>query len=194
VKRICVFAGSSPGANDAYRNAAIDLGEALAERDVELVYGGGCVGLMGVLADAALARGGRVIGVIPHTLMVREVGHRALTELHVVDSMHERKAMMAELSEGFIALPGGFGTLEEMFEILTWAQLGLHGHPCGLLNVEGYFDSLLAFLDHSVEQAFVRDAHRAMLLVDDSPRSLLDRFAAYRAPVVAKWLQRSAQT
>ncbi len=194
MKRICVFAGSSPGANDAYRNAAIDLGEALAERDVELVYGGGCVGLMGVLADAALARGGRVIGVIPHTLMVREVGHRALTELHVVDSMHERKAMMAELSEGFIALPGGFGTLEEMFEILTWAQLGLHGHPCGLLNVEGYFDSLLAFLDHSVEQAFVRDAHRAMLLVDDSPRSLLDRFAAYRAPVVAKWLQRSAQT
>lgn len=194
MKRICVFAGSSPGANDAYRRSAIELGEALADRDIELVYGGGCVGLMGVLADAALARGGRVIGVIPHTLMVREVGHRALTELHVVDSMHERKAMMAELSEGFIALPGGFGTLEEMFEILTWAQLGLHGHPCGLLNVEGYFDSLLAFLDHSVEQAFVRDTHRAMLLVDDSPRSLLDRFAAYRAPVVAKWLQRSAQT
>ncbi len=194
MKRICAFAGSSPGAYDAYRKAAIELGEALAERDVELVYGGGCVGLMGVLADAALARGGRVIGVIPHTLMVREVGHRGLTELHVVDSMHERKAMMAELSEGFIALPGGFGTLEEMFEILTWAQLGLHGHPCGLLNVEGYFDSLLAFLDHSVEQAFVRDAHRAMLLVDDSPHSLLDRFAAYRAPVVAKWLQRSAQT
>ena len=194
MKRICVFAGSSPGANDAYRKAAVELGEALAERDVELVYGGGCVGLMGVLADAALARGGRVIGVIPHTLMLREVGHRALTELHVVDSMHERKAMMAELSDGFIALPGGFGTLEETFEILTWAQLGLHGHPCGLLNVEGYFDSLLAFLDHSVQQAFVRDAHRAMLLVDDSPRSLLDRFAAYRAPVVAKWLQRSAQT
>lgn len=194
MKRICVFAGSSPGANDAYRSAAVELGEALAARDIELVYGGGCVGLMGVLADAALARGGRVIGVIPHTLMVREVGHRALTELHVVDSMHERKAMMAELSEGFIALPGGFGTLEEMFEILTWAQLGLHGHPCGLLNVEGYFDSLLAFLDHSVQEAFVRDAHRAMLLVDDSPQSLLDRFAAYRAPVVAKWLQRSAQT
>jgi uncharacterized protein (TIGR00730 family) len=194
VKRICVFAGSSPGANDAYRKAAVELGEALAERDVELVYGGGCVGLMGVLADAALARGGRVTGVIPHTLMLREVGHRALTELHVVDSMHERKAMMAELSDGFIALPGGFGTLEETFEILTWAQLGLHGHPCGLLNVEGYFDSLLAFLDHSVQEAFLRDVHRAMLLVEDSPRSLLDRFAAYRAPVVAKWLQRSAQT
>jgi uncharacterized protein (TIGR00730 family) len=194
VKRICVFAGSSPGANDAYRSAAVELGEALAARDIELVYGGGCVGLMGVLADAALARGGRVTGVIPHTLMVREVGHRALTELHVVDSMHERKAKMAELSEGFIALPGGFGTLEELFEILTWAQLGLHGHPCGLLNVNGYFDSLLAFLDHSVQEAFVRDAHRGMLLVDDTPQSLLDRFAAYRAPVVAKWLQRSAQT
>lgn len=194
MKRICVFAGSSPGANDAYRSAAVELGEALAARDIELVYGGGCVGLMGVLADAALARGGRVTGVIPHTLMVREVGHRALTELHVVDSMHERKAKMAELSEGFIALPGGFGTLEELFEILTWAQLGLHGHPCGLLNVNGYFDSLLAFLDHSVQEAFVRDAHRGMLLVDDTPQSLLDRFAAYRAPVVAKWLQRSAQT
>ncbi len=194
MKRICVFAGSSPGTNDAYQKAAVELGEALAERDVELVYGGGCVGLMGVLADAALARGGRVIGVIPHTLMVREVGHRALTELHVVDSMHQRKAMMAELSDGFIALPGGFGTLEEMFEILTWAQLGLHGHPCGLLNVEGYFDALLAFLEHAVQQAFVRDAHRAMLLVDDLPRRLLDRFAAYRAPTVQKWLLRSAQT
>lgn len=174
--------------------AAVELGGALAARGIELVYGGGCVGLMGVLADAALAGGGRVIGVIPHTLMAREVGHRGLTDLHVVDSMHERKAMMAELSDGFIALPGGFGTLEEMFEILTWAQLGLHTHPCGVLNVEGYFDSLLAFLDHSVSEAFVREAHRSMLLVDDSPHRLLDRFAAYRAPTVEKWLQRSAQT
>jgi uncharacterized protein (TIGR00730 family) len=194
VKRICVFAGSSSGANEEYRMAAVELGGALAARGIELVYGGGCVGLMGVLADAALAGGGRVIGVIPHTLMAREVGHRGLTDLHVVDSMHERKAMMAELSDGFIALPGGFGTLEEMFEILTWAQLGLHTHPCGVLNVEGYFDSLLAFLDHSVSEAFVREAHRSMLLVDDSPHRLLDRFAAYRAPTVEKWLQRSAQT
>ncbi len=194
MKRICVFAGSSPGANEEYRLAAVELGGALAARGIELVYGGGCVGLMGVLADAALARGGRVIGVIPHTLMVREVGHRGLTDLHVVDSMHDRKAMMAELSDGFIALPGGFGTLEETFEILTWAQLGLHAHPCGVLNVEGYFDSLLAFLDHSVSEAFVREAHRSMLLVDDSPHRLLDRFAAYRAPTVEKWLQRSAQT
>ena len=194
MKRICVFAGSSPGANDTYRMAAVELGEALAGSGIELVYGGGCVGLMGVLADAALARGGRVTGVIPHTLMVREVGHRGLTDLRVVESMHERKAMMAELSDGFIALPGGFGTLEETFEILTWAQLGLHAHPCGLLNIDGYFDALLAFLDRSVNEAFVREAHRAMLLVDDSPRRLLDRFAAYRAPTVEKWLQRSAQT
>ena len=194
MKRICVFAGSSPGANDTYRKAAVELGEALAGSGIELVYGGGCVGLMGVLADAALARGGRVTGIIPHTLMVREVGHRGLTELRVVESMHERKAIMAELSEGFIALPGGFGTLEETFEILTWGQLGLHAHPCGLLNIDGYFDALLAFLDHSVNEAFVREVHRAMLLVDDSPRRLLDRFAAYRAPTVEKWLQRSAQT
>ena len=194
MNRICVFAGSSFGANGAYREAAVALADVLAERRIELVYGGGCVGLMGVLADAMLARGGRVIGVIPHTLMVREVGHRGLTELRVVDSMHERKATMAELSDGFVALPGGFGTLEETFEILTWAQLGLHGHPCGLLNIGGYFDALLAFLDHSVQQAFVRDAHRAMLLVDESPRRLLDRFSTYRSPNVEKWLQRSEQT
>ena len=194
MKRICVFAGSSFGTNAAYRDAAVALADALAHRGIELVYGGGCVGLMGVLADAMLARGGRVIGVIPHTLMVREVGHRGLTELKVVGSMHERKAAMAELSDAFGALPGGFGTLEETFEILTWAQLGLHGHPCGLLNIAGYFDSLLTFLDHSVQQAFVGDAHRAMLLVDESPRRLLDRFAAYRSPNVEKWLQRSEQT
>ena len=189
-----MFAGSSSGINTAHRDAAVALADALADRGIELVYGGGCVGLMGVLADAMLARGGRVIGVIPHTLMVREVGHRGLTDLKIVDSMHERKAMMAELSDGFIALPGGFGTLEELFEILTWAQLGLHAHPCGALNVDGYFDSLLRFLDHALDQGFVRSAHRGMLLVDDDPRELLDRFVQYRAPTIAKWLQRSAQT
>ena len=194
MKRICVFAGSSAGVDDAYRRVAISLADALAGRGIDLVYGGGCIGLMGVLADAMLARGGRVIGVIPETLMVREVGHRGLTELKVVDSMHERKATMAELSDGFIALPGGFGTLEELFEVLTWAQLGLHGHPCGVLNVAGYFDALLAFLDHARGQGFVRDEHHKMLLVDDAAPRLLDRFAAYRAPVVAKWLTRSAQT
>ena len=194
MKRICVFAGSSAGVDDAYRRVAISLADELAGRGIELVYGGGCVGLMGVLADAMLARGGRVIGVIPETLMVREVGHRGLTELKVVDSMHERKATMAELSDGFIALPGGFGTLEELFEVLTWAQLGLHGHPCGVLNVAGYFDALFAFLDHARGQGFVRDAHHEMLLVDEAAPRLLDRFAAYRAPVVAKWLTRSVQT
>lgn len=194
MKRICVFAGSNAGVDDAYRRVAISLADALAVRGIELVYGGGCIGLMGVLADAMLARGGRVIGVIPETLMVREVGHRGLTDLKVVDSMHERKATMAALSDGFIALPGGFGTLEELFEVLTWAQLGLHGHPCGVLNVAGYFDALLAFLDHARGQGFVRDVHHEMLLVDDAAPRLLDRFAGYRAPVVAKWLTRSAQT
>ena len=194
VKRICVFAGSSSGSNVAHHDAAVALAEALAERGFELVYGGGCVGLMGVLADAMLARGGRVIGVIPHTLMVREVGHRGLTELKVVDSMHERKALMAELSDGFIALPGGFGTLEELFEILTWAQLGLHGRPCGVLNIAGYYDALLQFLDHAHDEAFVRAQHRSMLLVADDPRDLLDEFERYRAPTTEKWLQRSAQT
>ena len=192
--RICVFAGSSSGENKRHRDAAVALADELARRGVELVYGGGCIGLMGVIADAMLARGGRVTGVIPHTLMVREVGHRGLTDLKVVDSMHERKALMAELSDGFIALPGGFGTLEELFEILTWAQLGLHGHPCGVLNVDGYFDGLFEFLDHAVAEGFVRNAHRQMLLVDDDPRRLLDAFSQYRAPALAKWLDRSAQT
>jgi uncharacterized protein (TIGR00730 family) len=194
MKRICVFAGSSLGVNPVHRDAAVALAQALADRGVELVYGGGCIGLMGVLADAMLARGGRVTGVIPHTLMVREVGHRGLTDLKVVDSMHERKALMAELSDGFIALPGGFGTLEELFEVLTWAQLGLHGHPCGALNVAGYFDGLFQFLDHALGEGFLRSAHREMLLVDDDPRRLLERFAQYRPPAVAKWLERSAQT
>jgi uncharacterized protein (TIGR00730 family) len=189
-----VFAGSSGGVDVAHRDAAVALADALARRGLELVYGGGCVGLMGVLADAMLARGGRVIGVIPHTLMVREVGHRGLTELKVVESMHERKAMMAELADGFIALPGGFGTLEELFEILTWAQLGLHGRPCGVLNIGGYYDALLNFLDHAHAQGFVRAEHRSMLLVADDARDLLDQFAHYRAPTTETWLRRSEQT
>jgi uncharacterized protein (TIGR00730 family) len=188
VKRICVFAGSSAGNVDVYRTAAIALAEALSARGIELVYGGGCVGLMGVLADAMLARGGRVIGVIPQALVAREVGHHGVSELRIVESMHERKATMAELSDGFIALPGGFGTLEEMFEVLTWGQLGLHERPCGLLNVAGYFDGLLGFLDHARGQGFVNSSHRAMLLVDADPGRLLARFAGYRAPAVDKWL------
>ncbi len=194
VKRICVFTGSSVGVNAAHRDAAVALAEVLVERDIELVYGGGCVGLMGVLADAVLARGGRVTGVIPQALMLREVGHRGLTELKVVGSMHERKATMAQLSNGFIALPGGFGTLEELFEILTWAQLGLHQQPCGVLNADRYYDALLQFLEHALAQGFVCREHRDMLLVEDDPTRLLDRFENYRAPAVGKWLSVSAQT
>jgi uncharacterized protein (TIGR00730 family) len=194
VKRICVFAGSSAGTDLIFRTAAVDLAAALAASNIELVYGGGCVGLMGVLADAMLARDGRVTGVIPQALLEREVGHRSVTELKVVGSMHERKATMAAMSDGFIALPGGFGTLEELFEVLTWAQLGLHRHPCGLLNVAGYFDGLLEFLDHAKAEGFVNATHRDMLLVDADPARLIDRFIDYQAPVVDKWLTKAKDT
>ncbi len=188
MRRICVFTGSSTGHNDAHRRATIAFAQTLAARGIELVYGGGCVGLMGVLADAMLAAGGRVIGVIPRTLMVREVGHRGLTELKIVESMHQRKAEMVALSDGFVALPGGFGTLDEMFEALTWAQLGVHAHPCGALNSDGYYDALIAFLDHAVAQGFLRPEHRALWLVEHEPGRLLDRFAAYRPPSIETWL------
>ncbi len=146
---------------------------------------------MGALADAALSEGGRVVGVMPQALVAKEVAHRGLTELRVVKSMHERKAMMAELSDGFVALPGGWGTLEEFFEVLTWGQLGLHQKPCGLLNIQGYFDGLLAFVDHSIGEGFVRREYRSMILVSDSPGELLDGMAAYKAPVVQKWIEPS---
>jgi uncharacterized protein (TIGR00730 family) len=188
VRRVCVFSGSSTGNNPRHRRTTVELAQVLAARRLELVYGGGCVGLMGVLADAMLAAGGRVIGVIPRTLMQREVGHRGLTELKVVDSMHERKAEMVALSDGFIALPGGFGTLDETFEALTWAQLGVHARPVGVLNSDGFFDALLEYLDRAVAEGFVRHEHRAMWLVDDDPARLLDRFADYRAPSIEKWL------
>ena len=187
MKRICVDCGSSPGIDPAYSEAARRLGRALAERKYELVYGGAHVGLMGDVADAALKAGGIVIGVIPKSF-ANKVSHQGLTELHVVDSMHERKAMMFDLSDGFIALPGGFGTLEEIAEVLTWAQLGLHKKPCGLLNVCGYFDLLLAFLDQAVCQGFIRREHRDMLLVSNDAGELLDGFTSYQAPNVEKWV------
>jgi uncharacterized protein (TIGR00730 family) len=190
LSRICVFCGSSPGALPAYAEAAVELGRTIASRGVGLVYGGGSVGIMGVIADAALRAGGEVIGVIPRALWEREVGHTALTELRVVGSMHERKSQMADLADAFVALPGGVGTLEEFFEIWTWAMLGLHRKPCGLLNVAGYYAPLLAFLDHSVEQGFVREAHRAIVLVDNDPRALLARLAEYQSPVTARWIDR----
>lgn len=190
--RICVFTGSSPGARPEYASAAESLAQELVSRNFELVYGGANVGLMGVLADAVLGLGGRVIGVIPESLASKEVAHRGLSELRIVSSMHERKAQMAELASGFVALPGGIGTLEETFEILTWAQLGMHEKPCGLLNVAGYYDRLVEFLEHSVKERFLRDAHRGMLLVERDPKRLLDAFSRYAPPVVEKWLDRDA--
>jgi hypothetical protein len=168
--------------------AASELGKLFAARGIELVYGGARVGLMGALADAVLAEAGRVTGVIPRALVEKEVAHSGLTDLRIVTSMHQRKALMADLSDAFVALPGGWGTLEEMFEILTWAQLGLHRKPCGLLNVQGYFDRLLAFLDHTVEQGFVRREYRSLLAVSDAPAALLDALPAQTPPVVEKWI------
>ena len=191
MKRICVFAGSSRGAREEYASAAQQLARELVAQGYEVVYGGGKVGMMGVMADAALGAGGKVIGVIPKALLAKEIAHSGLTELRVVDSMHERKAMMAELSVGFIALPGGLGTMEEFFEVLTWSQLGLHAKPCGLLNVSGYFDPLLAFLDSTVSERFVKSEHRALVITSTSPTELLARLAAYRPPHVEKWIDRS---
>ena len=188
MKRICVFCGSSNGTDPAYADAARRLGATLARRGLELVYGGGTVGLMGTVANAALEAGGRVIGVIPKALQLRELAHVKLSSLHVTGSMHERKAKMAELSQGYIALPGGLGTLEEFAEIVTWAQLGIHSRPCGLLDVKGYYQPLVAFLDHAVKEGFVSPLHRQLILVDTDPDALLDRFAAWKAPQIEKWV------
>jgi uncharacterized protein (TIGR00730 family) len=190
LNRVCVFCGSSPGANPAYRDAARRVGRELARRGLALVYGGGNVGLMGVLADAALDAGGHVIGVIPDALMAKEVGHRGLPDLRIVGSMHERKALMAELTDGFIALPGGVGTFEEFFEIVTWAQLGLHAKPCALLNVNGFFDPLLRLLDHAVEERFVKPEHRAIIVVEPDIAPLLDCMARHHVPPQPKWIDR----
>lgn len=190
---VCVFAGSSPGARPEYAAAARTLGRSLAGEGIALIYGGGSVGLMGILADEALAEGGSVIGVIPRALFEREVGHDDLTELRVVESMHERKAQMADLADAFIALPGGMGTLEELFETLTWGQLGYHDKPCGLLNISGYWDDMLAALDRAVGERFLADAHRQMLLVEEEPHALLELLRAYVPPRVQKWLGREEQ-
>jgi uncharacterized protein (TIGR00730 family) len=188
MKTICVYCGSSPGLLPEYRESARRLGYELAGRGLGLVYGGASVGVMGAVADAVLERGGKVTGVIPRSLATRELSHTGLDELFVVASMHERKAKMAELSDGFIALPGGWGTIEEIFEMLTWGQLGFHEKPCGLLNVASYYDSLFAFLESAIEQRFVKEEYRPMMIMDDSPGALLDRFSVYRAPRVKKWI------
>jgi hypothetical protein len=184
---VTVFCGSSAGTNPAFRDAAVALGRALAVSGRTLVYGGGHVGLMGLLADAALGAGGHVVGVIPEALMAREVGHRGLPDLRVVGSMHERKALMADLGDAFVALPGGFGTLDELFEAVTWAQLGFHRKPIGLLDVDGYFEPLLRFADRSVADGFVRAEHRSLLVVERDVTALLARLEAFDAHPVPKW-------
>ena len=183
-----MFCGSSAGTSPAYLDAARAMGRTLAKRGMGLVYGGGSVGLMGAVADAALGAGGEVIGVIPRALQLRELAHAGLTTLHVVGSMHERKARMAELAHGFVALPGGMGTLEELAEILTWAQLGLHARPTGLLDVAGYYRPLISFFDRAVAEGFLRPEHRALLVVAEEPAALLDRFAAWQPPAVQRWI------
>jgi hypothetical protein len=190
MRRVCVFSGSSPGARPAYAEATRALATALVRRGLGLVYGGAKVGLMGILADAVLAGGGEVVGVIPRRLMTKELAHPELTELRVVGSMHDRKREMADRADAFVALPGGIGTLEELTEVLSWAQLGLHAKPCGVLDACGYFDRLVEFLDHAVAERFLRPAHRAMLVVAADPDELLEQLAAYRAPAIEKWLDR----
>ena len=191
MKSLCVYCGSSSGSVPAYTAAARELGQLLAAQQIELIYGGGRVGLMGVLADAVLDAGGRVQGVIPQSLADREVAHLGLTRLHVVDSMHQRKALMAELADGFLALPGGLGTFEELFEIWTWAQLGMHAKPIGLLNVAGYFDRLLQFLDHAVEQQLLKPVHREMLIVSSDPNEMLAGLRQSLPVSTPKWIDAS---
>lgn len=190
MQSICVFCGSNAGRSEVYADAARALARAIAARGLTLVYGGGNIGLMGVLADAVLAAGGQVTGVTPRRLLEKEVVHRGLTELRVVESMHERKALMAELSDAFIAMPGGLGTFEETFEVLTWTQLGFHRKPCGLLNVAGFYDKLASFLDHAVTERFLKAEHRAMVLTDSDPAALIAQLDSYRLPEVSKWIDR----
>ncbi|WP_207882349.1 TIGR00730 family Rossman fold protein [Pseudomonas sp. 30_B] len=191
LRSICVFCGASPGATPIYQEAAEALGRHLAERGIRLIYGGGAVGLMGMVADAALAAGGEVIGIIPQSLKEAEIGHKGLTRLEVVDGMHARKARMAELSDAFIALPGGLGTLEELFEVWTWGQLGYHGKPLGLLEVNGFYEPLLTFLDHLVQERFVRPQHREMLQRAGTPAELVDALQAWTPSAAPKWVDRT---
>lgn len=190
MNRICVFCGSSPGARPEYLQAAEQLGHIMARRNIGLVYGGAKVGMMGKIADAVLEKGGEVIGIIPKGLVEKEVAHTGLSDLRIVKSMHERKAMMAELSDGFIAMPGGLGTIEELFEVLTWSQIGIHDKPCGLLNVEGYYEKLMDFVQHTVEEEFVKNVHQDMMLMYEDPEKILQAFETYKPPTFdkAQWV------
>ena len=191
MKSLCVFCGSSTGSDPDFQQAAVRLAEEIIRRDMRLIYGGGNIGLMGIVADAVLAGGGEVVGVIPHALARREVAHANLTGLILVESMHERKARMAQLADGFIAMPGGFGTFEEFCEVLTWNQLGIHTKPCGLLNVEGFYDSLIALFDHARDQKFLRPQHRDIVVVDSAPDRLIDQMLAMSPATGDKWLNES---
>jgi uncharacterized protein (TIGR00730 family) len=191
VKRVCIFCGSYSGVRAEYAAAARAMAAALVREGLELVYGGGRVGLMGIVADEVLRLGGAAVGVIPRALREREVGHEGLTRLHVVETMHERKAMMADLADAFIALPGGLGTIEEIFEIWTWAQLGMHRKPCGFLDVAGYYTPLAAFLDHATREGFIRPQLRGAAMFESDPDALLRRFAAYAPPDVEQWIDRA---
>jgi uncharacterized protein (TIGR00730 family) len=193
MRRICVFCGSSEGSRPEYPAAAEEMGLELVRRNIGLVYGGGNVGLMGIIADAVVRAGGEAVGVIPENLMAREVGHKGLTKLHVVRSMHERKALMADLSDAFVALPGGFGTLEEFCEVLTWTQLGLHAKPCGILNIVGYYTPLLAMFDHAVEERFLKPENRELVLAGESPAELLRALEEWHPVRVGKWLSRETR-
>ena len=188
IRTVCVYCGSSPGRQAGYIAAARALAVVLVERGIGLVYGGGRVGLMGAIADAVLEAGGHVTGVIPRALASKEVAHDGLSELIVTESMHTRKNIMADRADAFVALPGGIGTLEELFEVWTWSQLGFHEKPCGVLNVEGYFDGLIGFIDHAVNEQYLRPRHRDILLVDRDPGALLDRLSAYEPPDIPKWI------
>ncbi len=190
MKRICVFTGSSPGTRPEYADTARKLGELLVKENIQLVYGGGDVGLMGIVANTVMREGGEAIGVIPEFLAKKEIAHNELTELHVVKSMHERKAMMSELSDGFIAMPGGIGTFEELFEIMTWRQLGVQVKPCALLNVCGYYNLLLQQLEHAVNEKFLKPMHREMLIVSEDPVELIDKMRAQPAEYQDKWMDR----
>lgn len=194
MKRLAVFCGSSNGASQAYKDGAVQLGKELAKQDITLVYGGSSIGIMGTVANAVLESGGKVIGVIPKMLVEKEISHPNLTELMIVDSMHERKAKMVELADGFIALPGGMGTLEEFFEVLTWTQLGLHEKPCGILNIEHYYDLLIAFISHMNKQQFLQDQFSSMIVVESTPESLIERFKTYKAPNVKTYIKDEEQT
>jgi uncharacterized protein (TIGR00730 family) len=191
VERICVFCGASPGARREYAESARTVARLLAAEGIGVVYGGGGVGLMGALADAVLAEGGQITGVIPRSLMEREIAHRDVPDMRVVGSMHERKALMAELADAFVALPGGIGTLEELFEVYTWAQLGLHRKPCALLNVEGYYDAIADFLTQAVTERFLREETRELLMVESDAAALIERLRSFEPPaVVPKWIDR----